>query len=205
MGQNRTNHCWSRAESPCAWAGIQEDTPPTANHHLNNVSQFIRGWTAPVCKLLDAAFVVKYLNQQWIFPTLILHPSIPWRSLPHTSLLYWGYFHLSLQLCFCLLLFFMYDGCSLLVCCLFLVLLNHTQAMMKECSSTTALRTNWAFLTIMQNITADIKHFANCHCGFISFDVFFCLFFSGWLDAIPRSGFSASSCREGLILFCLCQ
>lgn len=77
VGQNRTNHRWSRAESPCAWAGIQEDTLPTANHHPNNVSQFIRGWTAPVCKLLDAAFVVKCLNQQWIFPTFYSSSLIP--------------------------------------------------------------------------------------------------------------------------------
>lgn len=41
--QNRTNHRRSRAESPCAWAGIQEDMLPMVNHHPNNVSQFIRG------------------------------------------------------------------------------------------------------------------------------------------------------------------
>lgn len=58
-----------------------------------------------------------------------------------------------------------------------LVLLNRTQVMMKECSSATALQTNGAYLTLMQNIRADIKYFANCHCGFISFDVFFILFF----------------------------
>lgn len=57
-----------------------------------------------------------------------------------------------------------------------LVFLNHTQVMMKECSSATALQTNGAYLTLMQNIRADIKYFANCHCGFISFDVLFFYF-----------------------------
>lgn len=121
VGQNRTNHRWSRAESPCAWAGIQEDTLPTANHHLNNVSQFIRGWTAPVCKLLDAAFVVKYLNQQWIFPTSYSSSLIPveefashissfLRLLPSVD---------AVVLLFVVVFLLIYDGCSFLFLSLF--------------------------------------------------------------------------------------
>lgn len=179
MGQNRTNHRWSRAESPCAWAGIQEDTLPTANHHPNNVSQFIRGWTAPVCKLLDAAFVVKYLNQQWIFPTFYSASLISMEEFASriSSLLRLLPSVTAVVLLFVVVLSTM----AVLFFFFVLVLLNHAQVMMKECSSATALQINGAYLTIMQNIRADIKYFANCHCGFISFDVFFLiyLFFSG--------------------------
>lgn len=118
VGQNRTNHRWSRAESPCAWAGIQEDTLPTANHHLNNVSQFIRGWTAPVCKLLDATFVVKYLIQQWIFPTFYSSSLIPVEEFAShiSSLLRLLPSVTAVVLLFVFVLFLIYDGWSFLFC-----------------------------------------------------------------------------------------
>lgn len=157
--QNCTNHQWTRAESPCTWAGIQEDTLPMVNHHPNNVTQFIPGWTAPICKLLDAAFVVKYLDQQWIFPSFYSSLLIPveefvsyissfLRLLPSAA----AVVHLFLMPS---LFFFAF------------VCLNHTHLMIKDCSSATARQTNGAYLTIMQNIRADIKYLANCQCRFI--------------------------------------
>lgn len=161
-----------RAESPCTWAEIQEDRVLVVNHHPNNVSQFIRGWTVPVRKLLNAAFVVKYLNQQWIFPTIYYSSLIPIkefvshlssfpRALP------------SVAAVVRLLLFFSYifDGCSFLF--FFPLLFRITRLMIKEYSSPAAFQTNGAHLTIMQNITAYIKYFANCHHRFIFFFIYF--------------------------------
>lgn len=36
-----------RAESPCTWAGIQQERVLVVNHHPNNVSQFLRGEPRP--------------------------------------------------------------------------------------------------------------------------------------------------------------
>lgn len=112
------------------------------------------------------------------FPPFILHPSCVGVCFIHlffseaTS-------NLLLQLCFCLLFFFI----SLMAVLFLLVLssLNHTHWMIKECSSATALQTNGAYLTIMHNIRADIKYFANCHHGSISFEFFVSFFSDSWM------------------------
>lgn len=100
------------------------------------------------------------------FPPFIIHPSFPSRSLSHTSSLFRGHFHLSLQLCVCFYFF-----CTSLMVVLFSfffpLLFRITRLMIKEYSSPAAFQTNGAHLTIMENITAYIKYFANCHHRFI--------------------------------------
>lgn len=170
--QNLANHRCARAESPCTWAGIQEDRVLVVNQHPNNVSQFIRGWTVPIRKLLNAAFVVKYLNQQWIFPTFYYSSLIPNeefishlfsfpRALPSVAAVVCLFFHF----------FNIFDGCCFVF---FSLLFRFKRLMIKDSySSPATFQTNGAYLTIMQNITAYIKYFVNCHRRFISLFIYF--------------------------------
>lgn len=126
----------------------------------------------PVRKLLNAAFVVKYLNQQWIFPTIYYSSLIPIkefvshlssfpRTLPSVAAVVRLFFFFFTSLMVVLFWFF------------FPLLFRITRLTIKEHSSPAAFQTNGAHLTIMQNITAYIKYFANCHHRFIFLFIYF--------------------------------
>lgn len=126
----------------------------------------------PVRKLLNAAFVVKYLNQQWTFPTIYYSSLIPIEEcvlhlfsfpqvLPSVT---------AVVRLFLLFFFFFYIFMAVLSCFL---LFRITHFMIKEYSSPAAFQTNGAYLTIMKNITAYIKYLSNCHRRFISLFIYF--------------------------------
>lgn len=131
----------------------------------------------PVRKLLNAAFVVKYLNRQRIIPTFyystlihfeefIAHFSSFPRALPSVAAVVHLFF------------FFFASLMDVHFWGFFSLLFTITRFMINEHSSPAAFQTNGACLTILQNITAYIKYFANCHHSFISLIIYLLIYFS---------------------------
>lgn len=90
LWQNLTNQCTVRAESPCCWAQIQEETVMVVNQNPNSVTQghvrlslfspFYRSsqtglrQNVNVCAKCLCLWLNTLLNQHWILPTIFIIP-----------------------------------------------------------------------------------------------------------------------------------
>lgn len=117
VGQNLTNHCAARAESPCCLAQIQEETVMVVNQHPNSVTQGqVRLSFFPVyrsnrsstkcsrpCKVLMQCLRLNtYLNQQWILPSFfIIPPSFSSTSFSLSTVLPSLFFTGATSICHC--------------------------------------------------------------------------------------------------------